>query len=167
MLKAIEILKAKKQVLESNLKDRIKNSYNLQYEDDNQITSAILEELKYVDEAIEDLEQYEQKFKEKEFKYRTDCQNILSAGRVEADNMPDRLAELEKVILDYYLAKGYEVGVGYWAFNVKIDSDYKDKNLEVSFYNGDGLPYSIVFTVLETNTKEMFDKAIEFFRSGK
>lgn len=124
-------------------------------------------DVSFYDEAIEEIKQYEQKFRDKEFKYRTECQNILSAERIEADNMPDKLAELEKVILDYYLAKGYQVGVGYWAFNVKIDSDYKDKNLEVSFYNGDGLPYSIVFTVLETNTKEMFDKAIDFFRSGK
>lgn len=157
MLKALEILKEKREICL-----RIYNG-----DDCSDGLDSYKDEIEAYDEAIKELEEYEQKFKDKEFKYRTDCQNVLSAGRVEADNMPDRLAELEKVILDYYLAKGYQDGVGYWAFNVKIDSDYKDKNLEVSFYNGDGLPYSIVFTVLETNTKEMFDKAIDFFRSGK
>lgn len=146
MLKAIEILKNMKQ---------------------GSFTPYLEKSLIQIDEAIEELEQYEQKFKDKEFKYRTDCQNILSAGRVEADNMPDRLAELEKVILDYYLAKGYGLGVGGWTFNVVIDSDYKEKELEVWFYDGDELPYSKVFTALETNTKEMYDKAIEYFRSGK
>lgn len=37
--------------------------------------------------AIEELEQYEQKFKDKEFKYRTECQNIVSAARLEADEI--------------------------------------------------------------------------------
>lgn len=83
------------------------------------------------------------------------------------ETFDDRLAELEKVILDYYLAKGYQVGIGGWAFNVEIDSDYKEKQLEVWFYDGDELPYSKVFTALETTTKEMFDKAIEHFAIKK
>ena len=57
-MKLLEILKARKVVLESNLKNRIDNSYNIQYEDDNQITSAILEELKFVDEAAKAYDQY-------------------------------------------------------------------------------------------------------------
>jgi hypothetical protein len=79
----------------------------------------------------------------------------------------DRLAELEKVILDYYLDKGYQVGIGEWAFNVEIDSDYKSKVLTVHFAKGDGLPYSKVFQVQEKTTKEMFDKAFEFFQLKK
>lgn len=35
-------------------------------------------------------------FKQKEFHYRTQCQNLVSAGRVEADNMPDRIVKLLK-----------------------------------------------------------------------
>lgn len=34
--------------------------------------------------------------RQKEFEYRTNCQNLVSAGRVEADNMPDRIAKLLK-----------------------------------------------------------------------
>lgn len=102
-------------------------------------------------------------FKQKEFEYRTNCQNLVSAGRVEADNMPDRLAELEKVILDYYLAKGYEVGVSGWAFNVEIESNYKSKQLLIYFRESMYEHYSQVFIVEVETTKEMFDKAIEYF----
>lgn len=111
--------------------------------------------------AIEELEQYEQKFKDKEFKYRTQCQNLVSAGRVEVDNMPDRLAELEKVILDYYLDKGYQVGVGKWYFNVAISTCFKSKVLKV-FFIGE-LGSNEVFETIQYTTKEMFDKAIKHF----
>jgi hypothetical protein len=77
----------------------------------------------------------------------------------------DRLAELEKVILDYYLAKGYQVGK--YAFNVEINSDYKSKKLAVWFHGNDDLPYSNIFTVIKTNTNEMFDKAFEYFAIKK
>ena len=117
--------------------------------------------------AIKELEEYEQKFRDKEFKYRTDCQNILSAGRVEADNMPDKLAELEKVILDYYLAKGYQVGVGGWKFKVNISTYFKDKEIQVMFKPNYSVNYENVFRISKETTKEMFDKAIEYFRSGK
>lgn len=83
------------------------------------------------------------------------------------EEFDDRLAELEKVILDYYLAKGYQVGVGGWNFNIQIDSDYKSKKIEVWFYSGDGLPYSIIFKTDVKTTKEMFDKAFEHFGVNK
>ena len=75
--------------------------------------------------------------------------------------MPDRLAELEKVILDYYLAKGYEVGVDIWQFNVNISAEYKRKNLVISFFENN--KWEIVIEIKDKNTKEMFDKAIEYF----
>lgn len=103
-------------------------------------------------------------FKQKEFDYRTQCQSILSTGRLEADNMPDRLAELEKVILDYYLDKGYEIGIGGWKFNIEIESDYKSKQLIVYFCEADGEDYIHVLRVETETTQEMFNKAIEFFR---
>ena len=83
------------------------------------------------------------------------------------ENSEDRLAELEKVILDYYLAKGYQVGVGGWAFNVEIDSDYKSKNLIVYFLKGDGYGYCNIFEVRAKTTKEMFDKAFKYFSLEK
>ncbi len=110
-----------------------------------------------------ELEEYEQNFKQKEFEYRTNCQNLVSAARVEADNMPDRLAELEKVILDYYLAKGYKVGVGEWGFNINFESIYKFKILRVIFWDKER---KINLTEYEEDfktTKEMFDETIEYF----
>ena len=44
-------------------------------------------DVSFYDEAIEEIKQYEQKFRDKEFKYRTECQNILSAERIEADKI--------------------------------------------------------------------------------
>ena len=77
----------------------------------------------------------------------------------------DRLAELEKVILDYYLAKGYQVGVGGWGFSVQINSDYKDKNIEVFFSDkqNNEKEFDSVVTIMEETTKKMFDKAFEYF----
>lgn len=112
-------------------------------------------------EAIKELEEYEQNFKDKEFKYRTECQNIVSAGRVEADNTPDRLAELEKVIMDYYLDKGYQVGVGEWCFGVDIISRYKHKGIYIYFYDNDD--YESVYKSVSKTTNEMWDKAIKHF----
>lgn len=146
-LKAIEILKEELEELRSR----------------GQQYSYIREKKKKLKEAIKELEEYEQNFKQKEFEYRTNCQNLVSAGRVEADNMPDRLAELEKAILDYYLAKGYQIGVGGWGFNVKIESNYKSKELLVFFRESMHEHYSHLLTVESEITKEMFDKAIECF----
>lgn len=114
-----------------------------------------------INEAINELKQYEQNFKDKEFEYRTECQSIVSAGRVEADDMPDRLAELEKVILDYYLAKGYQVGVGEWCFRVDIMSHYKQKGIFIYFY--DNTDNESVNRFFSKTTKEMWDKAIKHF----
>lgn len=76
----------------------------------------------------------------------------------------DRLAELEKVILDCYLAKGYEIGVGYWDFKIQIITKYKSKLLIVFFsdYNLRDINDAI-YVLNDNNTKEMFDKAIAHF----
>ena len=81
------------------------------------------------------------------------------------EHSEDRLAELEKVILDYYLAKGYQVGVGGWGFSVQINSDYKDKNIEVFFSDkqNNEKEFDSVVTIMEETTKKMFDKAFEYF----
>jgi len=78
----------------------------------------------------------------------------------------DRLAELEKIILDYYLNKGYQIGIGSWDFNVEIESDYKSKSLLVYFREYKHDNYSQVFNVETESTKEMFDKAIEWFKTN-
>lgn len=155
-LKAIEILKENKRVMESFV-----NSFDNDCKDDEYISAN--EYIKQLDEAIKELEEYEQNFKQKEFEYRTNCQNLVSTGRVEADNMPDRLAELEKVILDYYLDKGYQIGVGGWRFKVNISTYFKDKEIQVMFKPNYSANYETVFRISKDTTKEMFDKAIEYF----
>ncbi|WP_418186766.1 hypothetical protein [Aliarcobacter lanthieri] len=80
------------------------------------------------------------------------------------EKFDDRLAELEKVILDYYLAKGYQVGVGGCLFNVEIDSNYKSKGLYVYFTESSDVFVDKVLEVVEQTTKEMFDKAFEHFK---
>lgn len=56
-MEALEILKNRKQILDCKIKERIENSYNKQYEDDNQITKVILDELNLLDKAIKELEE--------------------------------------------------------------------------------------------------------------
>lgn len=132
------------------------------------VNTTDLRELIYHFNRIDkELREQEQNFKQKEFNYRTQCQSILSAGRLEADNMPDKLAELEKLILDYYLDKGFEINIGGWKFNIEIESDYKSKLLIVYFCEADGEDYEHILRVEEESTKEMFNKAIEFFRGKK
>ena len=75
----------------------------------------------------------------------------------------DRLAELEKVILDYYLAKGYRIGVGGWAFRVEIISFHKYKRIVVYFKEHHLVNSSFAFSTINKTTKEMFDKAFEYF----
>ena len=77
------------------------------------------------------------------------------------ENSEDRLAELEKVILDYYLKKGYQVGIGGWGFKVQIDTNYKSKQIAVWFY--EEAYCNSVFHSEKTTTKEMFDAALEYF----
>ena len=75
----------------------------------------------------------------------------------------DRLAELEKVILDYYLAKGYQVGIGGWAFRVEIISYHKYKRILVYFKEHHLVNSSFAFSTINETTNEMFDKAFEYF----
>ena len=83
----------------------------------------------------------------------------------------DRLAELEKVILDYHLDKGYQVGVGHWGFEVTVESKYKEKKLVVIFwddsYNNKIKATHIYSDVICETTQEMFDEAIKFFKGAK
>ena len=77
------------------------------------------------------------------------------------ETFDDRLAELEKVILDYYLAKGHKIGIGGWKFNVNISSEYKKKILIVSFF--ENLKWVEFNKTKAITTKEMFDEAIGYF----
>lgn len=86
-------------------------------------------------------------------------------SELESLEYKDRLAELEKVILDYYLDKGYQIGVNDWYFKINIDTYHKWKMLFVMFRdkNKNDNPILVYQQISET-TKEMFDKAIEHFK---
>ena len=72
-MKALEILKDREQSLDCKLNERIEKSYNKQYEDDNQITRAILDELNFLDKMIKKLEDLENRSCEDcKFKYVVD-----------------------------------------------------------------------------------------------
>ena len=133
----------------------------------------------YIYEAIEELEEYESEM-DSYLDYTTgsrctksfnSCLGSIKIAyekeleKLVKENSEDRLAELEKVILDYYLAKGYQVGVGGWGFSVQINSDYKDKNIEVFFSDkqNNEKEFDSVVTIMEETTKKMFDKAFEYF----
>lgn len=77
----------------------------------------------------------------------------------------DRLAELEKVMLDYYLAKGYKFGVGGWQFVINISTSYKRKEIQITFRQDICSDWETVLKINKQSTKEMFDEAIEHFYS--
>ena len=79
------------------------------------------------------------------------------------EDSQDRLAELEKMILDYYLAKGYKTGAGGWRFKVNISTYYKRKEIQIMFMKDFHSNYETVFRVSQKTIKEMFDKAFEYF----
>ena len=87
------------------------------------------------------------------------CGSINTANSKTYD---DRLAELEAVIRDYYVAKGYKLD-GTWGFHISINTGYKCKILTVYFFVEDPNLREIVFTDSGLTTKRMFDKAFEFF----
>ena len=79
----------------------------------------------------------------------------------------DKLAELEKVLLDYYLAKGYQFGVGGWQFVVNISTSYKRKEIQIIFRQDMCSNWETVFRTDKQSTKEMFEAAFEYFSIGK
>ena len=83
--------------------------------------------------------------------------------KIVKENSKDRLAELEKVILDYYLAKGYRVGVSGWHFVINISTSYKRKEIQIMFRQDESSNLETVFRVTQKTTKEMFDAAFEYF----
>ena len=75
----------------------------------------------------------------------------------------DRLAELEKVILDYYLAKGYKVDLYGSKFKVNISTYQNQKEIQIMFKKDFNSNYETVFRVTQKTTKEMFDVVFEYF----
>ena len=84
-------------------------------------------------------------------------------GKIIKEHREDRLAELEKVILDYYLAEGYRVGVGGWHFVINISTSYKRKEIQIMFRQDVYSKWETVFRTDKQSTKEMFDAAFKYF----
>lgn len=73
----------------------------------------------------------------------------------------DRLAEVEKIILDKLIGKGYVIGSGDWGFKVELNSTYKEKSLNVLLKDKDGI--RPIFTTTKETLEEMYDEASIFF----
>lgn len=86
------------------------------------------------------------------------------------EDQADPLAELEAVALEHYITKGYKVSEDQdkddkpWHFEVRMQTKQKYKYLEVLLFIGDtAIKDDSYFDESET-TKEMFDKAIYYFK---
>ena len=130
-----------------------------------------------VDEAIKELEEYESDM-DSYLDYTTgsrctksfnSCLGSIKIAygkeleKLVKENSEDRLAELEKAILDYYLAEGYQVGVGGWQFIINISTSYKRKEIQIMFRQDICSSWETVFRIDKQSTKEMLDAAFKYF----
>jgi len=91
----------------------------------------------------------------------------------------DALAQVEFVIMEYLLARGYKLekdqvaGDAKWSFEVAIESSYKEKVIYVYLWeeNSDSDCRTVrTYTLFENTTKttkEMFSSAVEYFEAEK
>ncbi|QDF28961.1 hypothetical protein [Halarcobacter anaerophilus] len=75
----------------------------------------------------------------------------------------DRLAELEKLVLDKLVEQGYIIGSGDWGFKVEINSTWKQKSLNVLLKDKEGI--RPIFTITKEKLEQMYDEAEMFFHS--
>ena len=151
----------------------LKEQYNMLSKD----TDGVWIDPEKIDEAIKELEEYESDM-DKYLDYTTgsrctksfnSCLGSIKIAyekdleKIIKEHSEDRLAELEKVILDYYLAKGYQVGVGGWHFVINISTSYKRKEIQIMFRQDESSNSETVFRTYKQSTKEMFDAAFEYF----
>ena len=151
----------------------LKEQYNMLSKD----TDGVWIDPEKIDEAIKELEEYESDM-DSYLDYTTgsrctksfnSCLGSIKIAyekeleKIVKENSEDRLAELEKVILDYYLAKGYKVGVGGWHFIINISTSYKRKEIQIMFRQDICSNWETVFRIDKQSTKEMFDAAFEYF----
>ena len=79
------------------------------------------------------------------------------------ENSEDRLAELEKVVLDYYLAEGYVFDLFGSRFQINISTFQNKKEIQILIKKDFNSNYETVFRVIHNTTKKMFDAAFEHF----
>ena len=119
----------------------------------------ILEENLYI---LEDMAK--QMMNKPKQKYIDQINEIKEAVK-ELESLPykDRLAELEKVILDYLTKDGFKIDDISCKFEIYLETQYKLKQIQVNFKRGVGFHSSNIFQTKAETTKEMFDKAFEYF----
>ncbi len=79
------------------------------------------------------------------------------------ENSNDRLAELEKAILNYYLAEGYVFDLFGSRFQINISTFQYQKEIQIMIKKDFNSNYETVFRIIHNTTKEMFDAAFEYF----
>ena len=88
---------------------------------------------------------------------------IKELEKIFKENSEDRLAELEKAILNYYLAKGYIFDLFGSRFQINISTFQNQKEIQIMIKKDFNSNYETVFRVIHNTTKEMFDSAFEHF----
>ena len=79
------------------------------------------------------------------------------------ENSEDRLSELEKAILDYYLAKGYNFDLFGSRIKINIFTFQNQKDIQIMFKKDFHSNYETIYRASQHTTKEMFDAAFEHF----
>ena len=130
-----------------------------------------------LDEAIKELEEYESDM-DSYLDYTTGsrCTKSFNSSlgsikiaygkeleKIFKENSEDRLAELEKAILDYYLAEGYKFDLFGSRFQINISTFQNQKEIQILIKKDFNSNYETVFRIIHNTTKEMFDAAFEHF----
>ena len=133
--------------------------------------------IKPLEEAIKELEEYENDM-DSYLDYTTGsrCTKSFNSSlgsikiaygkeleKIFKENSEDRLAELEKAILNYYLAEGYVFDLFGSRFQINISTFQYQKEIQIMIKKDFNSNYETVFRVIHNKTKEMFDAAFEYF----
>ena len=130
-----------------------------------------------VNEAIKELEEYESDM-DSYLDYTTGsrCTKSFNSSlgsikiaygkeleKIIKENSDDRLAELEKVVLDYYISKVYKFDLFGSRFQINISTFQNQKEIQIMIKKDFNSNYETVFRIIHNTTKEMFDAAFEYF----
>ena len=151
----------------------LKEQYNMLSKD----TDGVWIDPEKIDEAIKELEEYESDM-DSYLDYTTgsrctksfnSCLGSIKIAyekdleKTVKENSEDRLAELEKVILDYLTKEGFKIDDIGCKFKIYLETQYKLKQIQVYFKRGVGFHSSNIFQTKAETTKEMFDAAFKYF----
>ena len=151
----------------------LKEQYNIL----SKVTDGVWIDPEKIDEAIKELEEYESDM-DSYLDYTTgsrctksfnSCLGSIKIAygkeleKIVKENSEDRLEELEKVILDYYLAKGYKFDLFGSRFQINISTFQNQKEIQILIKKDFNSNYETVFRIIHNTTKEMFDAAFENF----